>query len=45
MREIKRELRKLPLDVFSFLSQAEGGASPLDDEREGLAWGPEGWRG
>lgn len=34
----REKLRKLPLDVFSFLSQTKGGASPLDDEKGGLDW-------
>lgn len=40
----REKLRKLPLDVFSFLSQAKGGASTLDDEREGLDWVVEEWQ-
>lgn len=39
------KLRKLPLDVFDFLSQAKGGVFTLDDEREGLDWVLKEWRG
>ena len=39
------KLRKLPLDVFSFLSHTKGGASTLADEREGFDWVLGEWRG